>query len=165
MRLSARLLMSHPSCEVNDALVDIVMGIGLLYQIRDDYINLASTNFHDKKGFAEDLSEGKFSFPIIHSLGVNPNTGLLGKFHSGFRDNNLTVSLNALPDIIRQKPEDVEIKKRAIEMIRGTGSLDYTRDCLRKREADLRRAIDAVGGSPGLEKFVSQLSVDNNVVE
>ena len=85
MRLGARLLMSHPSCEMNSALVDIVTGLGLLYQIRDDYINLVSTNFHDKKGFAEDLNEGKFSFPIIHSLGVNPNTGLLGKFYRWIR--------------------------------------------------------------------------------
>ncbi|KAK7460592.1 geranylgeranyl pyrophosphate synthetase [Stygiomarasmius scandens] len=145
LRMSARLLMSHPFVRADQTLVDIIVNIGLLYQIRDDYINLTSINFQDKKGFAEDLTEGKFSFPIIHSLEHENDSGLL--------------------EIIRQRPEDVEIKKQAIEIIRRTGSLKYTHECLRKREDQLKDAIIAIGGSPGLEKFVAQLSVDNVVVE
>jgi len=68
-------------------------------------------------------------------------------------------------DIVRQRPEEVEIKKQAIEIIRRTGSLNYTYECLRERENQLKDAIVAIGGSPGLERFVAQLSVDNVVVE
>ncbi|RKO85719.1 geranylgeranyl diphosphate synthase 1, isoform CRA_a [Blyttiomyces helicus] len=42
--------------------------LGLHFQIRDDYINLQSRKYMDNKGFAEDLTEGKFSFPIIHCI-------------------------------------------------------------------------------------------------
>lgn len=42
--------------------------IGLLFQIRDDYMNLDSDAYALNKGFAEDLTEGKFSFPMIHGI-------------------------------------------------------------------------------------------------
>lgn len=42
--------------------------IGLLFQIRDDYMNIDSDAYAQNKGFAEDLTEGKFSFPMIHGI-------------------------------------------------------------------------------------------------
>lgn len=42
--------------------------IGLLFQIRDDYMNLSADSYAQNKGFAEDLTEGKFSFPMIHGI-------------------------------------------------------------------------------------------------
>ena len=51
----------------------LVNELGLYYQIRDDYINLQSNKYMENKSFCEDLSEGKFSFPIIHSIQSNPN--------------------------------------------------------------------------------------------
>lgn len=54
---------------------------GQLFQIRDDYINLKCEDFHKLKGFAEDLTEGKFSFPIIHGIRKDPmDTTILSKF-------------------------------------------------------------------------------------
>ncbi|EPQ26750.1 uncharacterized protein PFL1_05729 [Pseudozyma flocculosa PF-1] len=56
-------------------LLPLVNLIGLLFQIRDDFMNLQSSKYAENKGFCEDLTEGKFSFPIIHSIrasaGVN----------------------------------------------------------------------------------------------
>lgn len=67
--------------------VPLVNIFGVYVQIRDDYMNLQSTevSLHsvlflpeekaqhalqhsDNKGFAEDLTEGKFSFPIVHGV-------------------------------------------------------------------------------------------------
>lgn len=42
--------------------------IGILFQIRDDYQNLQSIQYTKEKGFCDDITEGKFSFPIIHSI-------------------------------------------------------------------------------------------------
>lgn len=61
-------------------LVPIAEDIGVLYQIRDDFINLASVTYSGQKGFAEDISEGKYSFPVIHSLSAAPDSDLAGKF-------------------------------------------------------------------------------------
>ncbi|CAD6910811.1 unnamed protein product [Tilletia caries] len=49
-------------------LIPLANVIGLLFQIRDDYMNLQSSQYASNKGFCEDLTEGKFSFPIIHSI-------------------------------------------------------------------------------------------------
>lgn len=49
-------------------LIPMVNLIGLLFQILDDFMNLQSSKYAENKGFAEDLTEGKFSFPIIHSI-------------------------------------------------------------------------------------------------
>lgn len=52
-----------------DPLID---SIGLFFQIRDDYANLVSKEYADSKSYCEDLTEGKFSFPVIHSIRTNP---------------------------------------------------------------------------------------------
>ena len=57
---------------------------GQFFQIRDDYINLVDKEYQKLKGFAEDLTEGKFSFPIIHGIRKDPkDSTILSK--SGFR--------------------------------------------------------------------------------
>lgn len=66
--------------------------IGLYFQIRDDYINLISKDvrisalvvcttfiqcfrfqYMKHKSYCEDLTEGKFSFPVIHGIQSQPN--------------------------------------------------------------------------------------------
>ncbi|KAI7118617.1 geranylgeranyl diphosphate synthase 1 [Hortaea werneckii] len=94
--------------------IPLVNTIGLLFQILDDYKSLASSPYASTKGlFAEDLTEGKFSFPIIHSIRADPS--------------NLV-----LINILRQKTSDEEVKKFAVRyMDQATGSLGYTRRVLR----------------------------------
>jgi geranylgeranyl pyrophosphate synthase len=60
--------------------------LGLLFQIRfahylylqtiffsDDYANLCSREYTEKKSYAEDLTEGKFSFPIVYAIHTHPD--------------------------------------------------------------------------------------------
>lgn len=42
--------------------------LGLYFQIRDDYCNLCHSEYKENKSFCEDLTEGKFSFPIMHAI-------------------------------------------------------------------------------------------------
>lgn len=44
--------------------------VGLYFQIRDDYCNLSLKEYSENKSFCEDLTEGKFSFPIIHAITI-----------------------------------------------------------------------------------------------
>lgn len=52
--------------------VPLVNLIGILFQIRDDYQNLQDTQYTNNKGLCEDITEGKFSFPIIHAIHARP---------------------------------------------------------------------------------------------
>ena len=46
----------------------LIFILGLYFQIRDDYANLCLEDYSVNKSFAEDLTEGKLSFPIIHAI-------------------------------------------------------------------------------------------------
>ncbi|MPC20592.1 Geranylgeranyl pyrophosphate synthase [Portunus trituberculatus] len=47
--------------------------LGLYFQIRDDYANLCMKEYSDSKSYCEDLTEGKFSFPVIHAINTKPD--------------------------------------------------------------------------------------------
>ncbi|TKA73210.1 hypothetical protein B0A55_07775 [Friedmanniomyces simplex] len=104
--------------------IPLVNTIGLLFQILDDYLNLASPTYTSHKGLCEDLTEGKFSFPIIHSIRSDPT--------------NLT-----LINILKQRTEDDDVKRWAVGYMEGTtGSFAYTRRVLRGLT---RKAVGLVG--------------------
>ncbi|KAK0248994.1 geranylgeranyl pyrophosphate synthetase [Friedmanniomyces endolithicus] len=118
---------SHSDSNGKDGKTDyipLVNTIGLLFQILDDYLNLASPVYTSHKGLCEDLTEGKFSFPIIHSIRSDPS--------------NLT-----LINILKQRTEDEDVKRWAVGYMEGTtGSFAYTRRVLRGLN---RRAVGLVG--------------------
>jgi geranylgeranyl diphosphate synthase type 3 len=50
--------------------------IGQFFQIRDDLANLCSKEYADSKSYCEDLTEGKFSYPVIHTIKYSGNKDL-----------------------------------------------------------------------------------------
>lgn len=59
--------------------MDRVIKVVVFYQIHDDYLNFSA--YASQKGFAEDMDEGKFSFPIVAlrsilSFGVKSSSSL-----------------------------------------------------------------------------------------
>ncbi|KAG1104167.1 hypothetical protein G6F42_017123 [Rhizopus arrhizus] len=117
--------------------------IGIHFQVRDDYMNLQSTSYTNNKGFCEDLTEGKFSFPIIHTIRKDPSN-------------------RQLLNIISQKPTSIEVKKYALEVIRKAGSFEYVRQFLRRKEAESLEEIKRLGGNPLLEKYIETIRVEAN---
>ncbi|KAI5967890.1 DPH5 [Candida margitis] len=72
-RLSVKLLKAcspkPPSEEEFDRIVAIANLAGIIYQVRDDYLNLVDARYSTMKGIAgEDLIEGKLSLPILINL-------------------------------------------------------------------------------------------------
>jgi len=121
------------------ALVDC---IGLIFQIRDDYINLRSSRYHNNKGFCEDLTEGKFSFPIIHSIHKDPS--------------NLQ-----LLNILKQRTENEEIKKYAVAyMEEKTDSFGYTRGVLQALHVRAAELVEGHGGNDHLDRILEKLVVE-----
>lgn len=104
--------------------------MGTLFQICDDYLNLSSTAYTKNKGLCEDLTEGKFSFPIIHSIRSNPQ--------------NLQ-----LINILKQKTRDEEVKKYAVSYMESTGSFEYSRKVIKDLKAKALAMIDSLEDGKG----------------
>jgi hypothetical protein len=67
----------------------LILLLGQFFQIRDDYMNLQSTEYGNQKGLCEDLDEGKYSYPIVHLLAHKPEyetqiTGIFQQRPFGF---------------------------------------------------------------------------------
>ncbi|KAL4966087.1 bifunctional terpene synthase/polyprenyl synthetase family protein [Aspergillus stella-maris] len=114
-RLVLRLLETETESEPTPELLHLFTLVGRYYQIRDDYMNLASDEYTAKKGFCEDLSEGKFSFPLIHLLQNTPSpNNIRGILFN--RDINTDLS--------------IEAKQFVLDQMKETGSLTYTKETL-----------------------------------
>lgn len=93
-------------------------------------MNLSSTDYTQNKGLCEDLTEGKFSFPVIHSIRANPQ--------------NLQ-----LINILKQRTNDDVVKRYAVSYMERTGSFAYCRKILKDLKARAMALIDAVDGGGG----------------
>jgi geranylgeranyl diphosphate synthase type 3 len=118
--------------------VELVNLMGLIFQIRDDYMNLSSVEYSKNKGLCEDLTEGKFSFPIIHSIRSDPT--------------NLQ-----LLNILKQKTTDEEVKRYAVKYMEGTGTFDYTRQVLAVLIERARKTADEVDDGRGKNQGIHQI--------
>lgn len=121
--------------------VPLVNIIGQYYQIRDDYINLQSKEYMESKSYCEDLTEGKFSFPIIHSICSSESEN------------------RTLINILKQKPTEIELKRHAVKIMEEeTKSFEYTVNRLQQVEQKARDMIRDLGGNSKLEEIFDVLS-------
>ncbi|OJJ42193.1 hypothetical protein ASPZODRAFT_20693 [Penicilliopsis zonata CBS 506.65] len=119
--LAVQLMQAESSVQVD--FVPLVRLLGVIFQICDDYLNLQSTTYTHNKGLCEDLTEGKFSFPIIHSIRANPGN-------------------RQLINILKQKPEEDDIKRHALAYMETTNTFQYTRDFVRELKAQAMELIE-----------------------
>jgi geranylgeranyl diphosphate synthase type 3 len=114
----------------------LVSTVGLLFQILDDHLNLSPTSgYSSLKGFCEDLTEGKFSFPVIHAIRADPS--------------NLV-----LINILKQKTTDEEVKRYAVKYLEEKGSFEYSKSViveLRQKSEELVGEVERGMGEGGYE--------------
>ena len=123
----------------------LVSTIGLLFQILDDHLNLSPTSgYTSLKGLCEDLTEGKFSFPVIHAIRVDPSNQIL-------------------INILKQKTTDEEVKRYALRYMESKGSFEYSKGVIEelrgKSDDHVRRVEDRIGeqGKEGAEALRAML--------
>ncbi|KAF4126280.1 geranylgeranyl diphosphate synthase, type III [Geosmithia morbida] len=125
--------------------VPLINLIGLIFQIRDDYMNLSSSEYSSNKGLCEDLTEGKFSFPVIHSIRADPAN-------------------RELINILKQKTSDVQVKRYAVCRMEATGSFQYTRSVLAVLIERARRTAVEIdrgrGKLAGILKILDKMSIE-----
>ncbi|KAE9980601.1 terpene cyclase [Venturia inaequalis] len=119
--------------------VPLVSTVGLLFQILDDIQNLSSPIYAARKGLCEDLTEGKFSFPVIHAIRADPH--------------NLT-----LLNILKQKTQDEAVKRYAVAYMEKMKSFEYSTAVVNvlgeeasRMVSDLEKRVGGEGGRKGAE--------------
>ncbi|CAG7846589.1 Geranylgeranyl pyrophosphate synthase Short=GGPP synthase; Short=GGPPSase; AltName: Full=(2E,6E)-farnesyl diphosphate synthase; AltName: Full=Dimethylallyltranstransferase; AltName: Full=Farnesyl diphosphate synthase; AltName: Full=Farnesyltranstransferase; AltName: Full=Geranylgeranyl diphosphate synthase; AltName: Full=Geranyltranstransferase [Serendipita indica DSM 11827] len=138
LRLAVKLMMAKSESEIN--YVPLVNLIGVYFQIRDDYMNLQSDQALNK-GFAEDLTEGKFSFPVVHAI-------------------RSSTSNRQIINVLQKRPSTPTTKRYAVEhMKRVTHSFAYTRSVLNILDKQIREEVHRLGGNSKLEALLDQLTV------
>jgi len=141
-RLAVKLMQAE-SKTLKDC-VPLVNLIGIIFQIRDDYMNLSSSEYSQNKGLCEDLTEGKFSFPIIHSIRQKPE--------------NLQ-----LINILKQKTNNDEVKKYAVAYMETTGSFEYCRKVLATLMERAKRLVEELDEGKttgkGVMKILDKMAV------
>ncbi|KAJ5753014.1 Phyllocladan-16-alpha-ol synthase [Penicillium odoratum] len=142
--LAIELLQIDSAVEVD--LVPLVKLFGIIFQISDDYLNLKSPSYLQKKGLCEDLTEGKFSFPIIHSIRSNPTN-------------------RQLINVLKQKPQDEDIKRYAVAYMESTNTFEYTREFVASLKIEALNMIgklekEGLGENLAIRKILARMSVD-----
>ncbi len=107
-------------------------------------MNLSSSEYTSNKGLCEDLTEGKFSFPIIHSIRANPQN-------------------RQLINILKQKTTDDEVKKYAVKYMESTGSFEYCRVVLRELKEKALGMVEEIdegtGQGAGIRIILDKMAV------
>ncbi|KAF8524397.1 terpenoid synthase [Hysterangium stoloniferum] len=139
-RIAIKLMMAISSSTVD--YIPLVNLISVYFQIRDDYMNLQSTEYESNKGFAEDLTEGKFSFPVVHS--VREDT-----------------SNRRVLNVLQKRPRTPTTKRYVVDYMRDqTKSFDYTIQVLNNIERQARAEIERLGGNSALMAIIDALSIE-----
>ncbi|KAJ6504246.1 isoprenoid synthase domain-containing protein [Mycena vitilis] len=143
LRIGIKLLTACGTTNLNVDYVPLVNLIGVFFQIRDDYMNLQSGEYTSNKGFAEDLTEGKFSFPIVHGIHADKTNRQV---------------LNTL----QKRPRTPTLKIHTISYLdKHTQSFSYTRSVLTNLEQQVRAEVARLGGNKGLESIIDALALQD----
>ena len=157
--LGARLLQSLSSTKID--LLPLVCLLGLVFQICDDYKNLFSDHVSpgipdqqpvaadvkqmtDVKGYCEDLTEGKFSFPIIHAIRSSASAN------------------NDVLNILRLHTTDAKLKADAVWYMRTVSkSKNYTALVVRHLYEEARKLMEAMSSENDLLNKIMDKIIDD----
>ncbi|KAJ3818362.1 farnesyltranstransferase [Lentinula raphanica] len=157
LRIGIKLMMAcsttktdvHPSIcliAVSRDYVPLVNLIGVYFQIRDDLMNLQSPEYTTNKGFAEDLTEGKFSFPVVHSIHADQSN-------------------RQILNVLQKRPTTPTLKTYAISYLKHrTKSFAYTLDVLEKLHSQALAEISRLGGNEDLVRLMESFVVERERV-
>lgn len=115
---------------------ELISLMGLYFQVRDDYGNLCLKEYATNKSFAEDITEGKFSFPVVHYVLAHPED-------------------KKLINILRQRTHDIELKKYAVALLKE--SLEATIEYMEELDGQVRAEIVKLGGNSHLIALMDEL--------
>jgi geranylgeranyl diphosphate synthase type 3 len=144
-RLAVGILQSFATDHCDDDFTKLVNDMAMYFQIRDDFINLADEEYMKSKSFCEDITEGKFSFPIVHAVTNESHSQLIS--------------------ILKQHTDDEDVKRYAQSLMKEIGSLEYTRQKCSALKTEICEEVHRFGGNPQLLKLIEALHIQLEQME
>jgi geranylgeranyl pyrophosphate synthase len=117
-RMSAKIaaVLADANEELTDKLGHFAESIGVAFQMQDDILDLTGEEFAEKKGGrGQDITEGKRSLIVIHTLKV-----------ADAKDRKKLI------EILNMHTSDQKLKDEAIKIIEKYGFIDYVKSFARK---------------------------------
>ena len=66
----------------------------------------------------------------------------------------MSISVDRVSRILRQRTEDVEVKKFCIRLLEEAGSFDYTKTVMRQLDSEICSEIERLGGNPVISRVM-----------
>ncbi|KAJ5122065.1 hypothetical protein N7448_003196 [Penicillium atrosanguineum] len=141
--LMAELMRSEATTN-NDLDAKLLMStVGRFFQARDDYQNLQDADYTEQKGFADDLSEGKISLPLLFALEAKgPERGRL---LSILQQRKTTGSIS------------VELRKLALQDIVAAGGLTRTKGVILNLQEEVNNLLARFEDRAGERNWIFRL--------
>lgn len=136
----------------DDDLNQLTCLLGRFFQIRDDYQNLASADYAQQKGFAEDLDEGKYSFTLIHCIQTLDSEPMF-----------TSAAMQIRAFLMKRRFDgklSYEAKREVLAIIKETKSLGYTLEVLRELHGGLEKEVESLESKFGEENFSLRLLLE-----
>ncbi|CAH1375949.1 unnamed protein product [Tenebrio molitor] len=119
---------------------------GKFFHVYDDYINLQSMDeYLIAENSSNSISQGKFSFPVIHAVRSHPED-------------------IQLINILRQKTTNKEVLKYCVHLLEQFGSFEYTKQTLAKLRDEAEEEMEKFEENPYMlqlfEDIFSKLKIN-----
>ena len=112
---------------------------GLAFQIQDDLLNLVGKAESTKKGFRDDITEGKRTLVVVHAL---QNLGEADRSH--------------LIEILSSHSKDPAVLDEAVGLLNKAGSIDYARNYAENLTSIAKnRLVDMIEPSKARDLLIS----------
>ncbi len=125
-RLAARLavILTGGSTEMEEKLGKLGESIGVLFQIQDDILNIKPSK-HWGKDFGDDITEGKITLMVIHTL-----------------KNAKKEDAERLIEILRMHTKEQKLIQEAVEIMNKYRSMDYAKQFARNMLNDVWQSVE-----------------------
>ena len=112
---------------------------GLAFQIQDDLLNLVGKVESTKKGFRDDITEGKRTLVVVHAL-----------------QNLDTADRERLVQLLSARTKDAADLDEAVAIMTKSGSIEYARNYAENLTSIAKnRLIDMIEPSPSRDLLIS----------
>lgn len=114
-----------------------IYSAGIYTQYRMDYKNLFDSLDNSLNNFASNITEGKFTFPLIHAVQTTNN--------------------DEVYEIVKRKPRNLETKQKCVNILKEIGSQEHCLSVLKALHQKLCEEAKKIGANPYMEMALEQM--------